>query len=99
MVFNSISKADINIKNKLYNTVVLTGGNTLFKGMEEKMKQTLERLAPKHMEIKVRMNSNPKLSCWNGGRVVSSLSSFKNLLVTQNDWKEQGKKIIFEKCI
>ena len=37
IVFNSIIKADINIKNKLYNTVVLSGGNTQFKGMEEKI--------------------------------------------------------------
>ena len=59
----------------------------------------MERLAPKYMEIKVRMNSNPILSCWNGGNFVSSLSTFKKLLVTQNDWKEQGKKIIYEKCI
>ena len=36
ILFNSISKADINIKNKLYSTVVLSGGNTLFRGMEEK---------------------------------------------------------------
>ena len=99
MVLNSISKADINIRNILYNKVVLTGGNTLFKGMEAKMKQTMERAVPKYTEIKVRMNSNPKLSCWNGGNVVSSLSSFKQLLVTQNDWKEQGKKIIYNKCI
>jgi len=99
IVFSSIGKADINIKNKLYNTVVLSGGNTLFKGMKEKMKNCLEKLAPKHMEIKVRMNSNPQISCWNGGNVISSLNTFKKMLVTQNDWKEQGKKILYVKCI
>ena len=99
IVFNSISKADINIKNKLYNTVVLSGGNTLFKGMKEKMKNCLEKLAPKHMEIKIRMNNNPQISCWNGGNVISSLNTFKKMLVTQNDWKEQGKKILYVKCI
>ena len=99
MVFTSISKADINIKNKLYNTVVLSGGNTLFRGMEEKMKNNLAKLAPKHIEIKIRMNSDPQLSCWNGGNVITSLSSFKKMLVTINDWNEQGKKIIHSKCI
>ncbi len=38
IVFNSIIKADINIKNKLYNRIVLSGGNTLIKEMKEKMK-------------------------------------------------------------
>ena len=99
ILFNSIGKADINIKNKLYNTVVLSGGNTLFRGMEEKTKNNLKQLAPKHMEIKVRMNKNPQLSCWNGGNVVSSLNTFKKMIITQNDWKEHGKKILYVKCI
>ena len=99
ILFNSISKADINIKNKLYSTVVLSGGNTLFRGMEEKTRNSLKQLAPKHIEIKIRMNRNPQLSCWNGGNVVSSLNTFKKMIVTQNDWKEHGKKILFAKCI
>ena len=99
IVFNSIIKADINIKNKLYNTVVLSGGNTQFKGMEEKMKYNLEKLAPKHMKIKIRMNSNPQLSCWNGGNIISSLGSFRKMLVTKSDWDENGRNIIHEKCI
>ena len=99
ILFNSISKADINIKNKLYSTVVLSGGNTLFRGMEEKTRNSLKQLAPKHMEIKIRMNRNPQLSCWNGGNVVSSLNTFKKMIVTQNDWKEHGKKILYVKCI
>jgi centractin len=99
ILFNSISKADINIKNKLYSTVILSGGNTLFRGMEEKTRNSLKQLAPKHIEIKIRMNRNPQLSCWNGGNVVSSLNTFKKMIVTQNDWKEHGKKILFAKCI
>ena len=99
ILFNSISKADINIKNKLYNTVVLSGGNTLFRGMEEKTKNSLKQLVPKHIEIKVRMNRNPQLNCWNGGNVVSSLNTFKKMIITQNDWKEYGKKILYSKCI
>lgn len=99
ILFNSISKADINIKNKLYSTVILSGGNTLFRGMEEKTRNSLKQLAPKHMEIKIRMNRNPQLSCWNGGNVVSSLNTFKKMIVTQNDWKEHGKKILYAKCI
>ena len=99
MVFNSISKADINIKNKLYNTVILTGGNVLFRGMEEKMKGNLEKRAPKHMEIKLRINNNPQISCWNGGNIISSLSSFRKMWVTKNDWTEKGKKIVQDKCI
>lgn len=99
MVFDSISKADINIKNKLYKSIVLSGGNTLFRGMQKKMENNLAKLAPKHIEIKIRMNNEPQLSCWNGGNVISSLNSFKKMLVTKEDWNEKGKKIIHSKCI
>ena len=67
--------------------------------MEEKTRNSLKLLAPKHIEIKVRKNRNPQLNCWNGGNVVSSLNSFKKMIINQNDWKEHGKKILYSKFI
>ena len=100
MVFSSIKNADINIKGELVENVILSGGNTLFRGMKERMEYSLEKILPKKMMIKIRMSSNyPQLSCWNGGNIISSLSSFRKMLVTKNDWTEQGKKILHIKCI
>ena len=94
MIINSIDKADINIKNKLYKTIVLSGGNTQFKGIEEKMISKISQNAPKGIDIKIRTQMNPELCCWNGGNIISCLSSFQKMLVTKKDWEEYGKNII-----
>ena len=99
MVINSIDKCDINIKGKLYKTIVMSGGNTKFKGIEEKMKTNLSYLIPRGVDIKLRMQENPELNCWNGGNIVASLSTFNKMLVYKKEWEECGKNIIHVKNI
>ena len=99
MVINSINKVDINIKNKLYKTIVLSGGNIQFKGLEEKMISKIVKMSPKGIDIKIKKQINPELNCWNGGNIIASLSSFQKMLVTKKDWEEYGKNIIHIKNI
>ena len=99
MVINSIDKCDINIKGKLYKTIVMSGGNTKFKGIEEKMKTNLSYLIPRGVDIKLRIQENQELNCWNGGNIVASLSTFNKMLVYKKEWEECGKNIIHVKNI
>jgi len=99
MVINSIDKCDVNIKGKLYKTIVMSGGNTKFKGIEEKMKTNLSYLIPRGVDIKLRMQENPELNCWNGGNIIASLNTFNKMLVYKKDWEECGKNIIHVKNI
>ena len=99
MVINSIDKCDVNIKGKLYKTIVMSGGNTKFKGIEEKMKTNLSYLIPRGVDIKLRMQEDPELNCWNGGNIVASLSTFNKMLVYKKEWEECGKNIIHVKNI
>ena len=99
MIFNSIDKVDINMKNKLYKLIVLSGGNAQFKGIEEKIKYNLSDLIPRGVEIKIRSQINPELNCWNGGNIVASLDSFNKMLVNKKEWDEFGKNIIHVKNI
>ena len=99
MIINSINRVDINIKNKLYKTMILSGGNTQFKGIEEKMKLNISELIPKGVEIKIRTQMNPELNCWKGGNIIASLSSFNKMVVNKKEWEEIGKNIIHIKNI
>ena len=99
MIFNSINNADINIKNKLYKTVILSGGNTQFKGIEEKLKLQLSELIPKGVDIKIRTQLNPELNCWKGGNIIASLNTFNKMVVNKKEWEEIGKNIIHIKNI
>lgn len=84
MVTTALSKVDIDIRNSLYNHILLSGGNTLFKGLPEKMTNEVKKLAPNKMKIRLHAPSNRKNSCWLGGSIISSLGSFKNMWVTRS---------------
>jgi len=99
MIINSINKVDINIKNKLYKTIILSGGNTKFKKIEERLKMNLFELVPRGVEFKIRTQEEPELNCWKGGNIVASLSSFSKILVDKKQWEEMGKNIIHTKKI
>jgi actin-related protein len=84
MINNAINKVDIDIRSYLYQHLLLTGGNTLFKGVPEKLNNEVKRIAPKHMKTRLHAPNNRKSSCWFGGSIITSLGSFKNMWVTRN---------------
>ena len=99
MIINSINKVDINIKNKLYETTILSGGNTKFKKLIEKIKINLMSLIPGGVQLKIRTQEEPELNCWKGGNIIASLSSFNKILVDKKQWEEFDKNIIHTKNI
>lgn len=75
---------DIDLRTYLYSHILLSGGNTLFKGLPEKLTNEVKKLAPKHMKVKLHAPNNRKNSCWFGGSIITSLGSFKNMWVTRS---------------
>lgn len=99
MVINCISKVDIDIRSTLYQHIILTGGNTNFKGMTEKLGNEIKKLAPKNMRVKLLALLKRKHSAWYGASILCSLSAFKNMWVTRNDYAEKGDRDLFVKSI
>lgn len=83
MVVTSLNKVDIDLRTPLYSHVLLSGGNTLFKGIHEKLHTEIKKLAPKHMKVKLHTPSNRKIACWSGGSIITSLGTFNNMWVTR----------------
>lgn len=54
MTYNSIMKCNADIHKNLFANTVLSGGNTMFPGIEERMQKELTALAPTAMKIKVQ---------------------------------------------
>lgn len=90
---------DIDIRKYLYTNIVLSGGNTMFPGIADRLKKELVDLTPSITRIKIIAPSERKYLGWIGGSVVACLSSFQNLWVTKNDYEEHGSSIVYRKCI
>ena len=94
MIITSINKVDIDLRKNLFNNILISGGNTLFKGIQEKFHTEIKYLAPKNMKVKLHTPGNRLLSCWTGGNVISTLEIFKKMWVSREEWIEKGNKSI-----
>jgi actin-related protein len=97
-VFDSIMKCDVDIRKDLYANVVLSGGNTMFEGIEERLTKELTALAPSAMKIKVLAPPERKYSVWIGGSILASLSTFQQQWISKAEYDESGPTIVHEKC-
>jgi len=97
--YESIMKCDVDIRKDLYNNVVLSGGSTMFKGIEDRMKKELEALVPPTMRVNVVAPAERKYSVWLGGSILSSLSTFQTMWITGIEYQEYGPNIVHKKCL
>ncbi|XP_058921510.1 actin-related protein T2 [Kogia breviceps] len=98
MVSCSITKCDADIQKMLYGEIVLSGGTTLFRGLDDRLLRELERVASRGTPIKVTAPPDRCFSTWIGASIVTSLSSFKQMWVTSADFQEFGTSVVQRRC-
>ena len=69
-------KCDVDIRKDLYANIVMSGGTTLFNGIDTRLSNEVTKLAPLTMKIKTLAPPERKYSVWIGGSILSSLSTF-----------------------
>lgn len=99
MIISSVNKVDIQLKQKLYENIILSGGNTGFNGLNEQMNSELKNKLTKNMKINLQKNDKPQYCCWEGGNIISTLEIFKKMWATRSDWNEKGSNIVHIKTI
>ncbi|CAM9015490.1 unnamed protein product [Wickerhamomyces anomalus] len=79
MVFDSINKVDLDLRNSLYQSIVLSGGTTLLKGFGDRLINELKLMTPKGTKIKIFAPPERKYSTWIGGSILAGLSTFRRV--------------------
>jgi len=98
LVYDCILKCDVDIRKDLYANIVLSGGSTMYAGIQERMEKDVKALAPPTMKIKIVAPPERKYSVWIGGSILSSLSTFENMWITKDEYDESGPAIVHRKC-
>jgi len=96
--YNSIMKCDVDIRKDLYANIVLSGGTTMYPGIEKRMEKEIKALAPPTMKIKIVAPPERKYSVWIGGSILSSLSTFQQMWISKQEYDETGPSIVHRKC-
>jgi len=91
-------KCDIDLRRDLFSSVLLSGGNTMFSGLGDRLKQELTILAPSTMKVKVITPPGRKYAVWIGGSILASLSTFNQMWINKQEYEETGPCIVHRKC-
>jgi len=98
LLYNSIQACDIDIRRELYQNTVLSGGSTMFPGIEQRLTNEMKTLAPASVKVRVVAPAERKYSVWIGGSILSALSTFKEMWVKREEYDECGPQIVHRKC-
>ncbi|XP_072043430.1 actin-6-like [Amphiura filiformis] len=77
----------------LYRNIILAGGNTAFRGFQERLQAELLEFAPLALAIKdvsVDGSLDRVHAAWCGGAILGSSSVFSEWLITKEEYEEKG---------
>ncbi|EFC50844.1 hypothetical protein NAEGRDRAFT_29311 [Naegleria gruberi] len=97
LVFDTFKASPIDVRKDFYNSIVLSGGNTLFNGFKERIKLELENNEKSFKPFKVLADPMRQFSAWMGGSVIASLPTFEDAVVTYEDWEDYGPRSLYQK--
>ncbi|KAI0019533.1 putative chromatin remodeling complex subunit [Xylariomycetidae sp. FL0641] len=76
--------------------IFLTGGNTLFRGFDDRLRAGLVPLLPADTPLAVRRADDPILDPWRGAAQWVGTPAYKAATVTRAEWQEKGGDYIKE---
>eukprot|EP00026_Physarum_polycephalum_P009478 Phypoly_transcript_09603.p1 GENE.Phypoly_transcript_09603~~Phypoly_transcript_09603.p1 ORF type:complete len:374 (+),score=48.16 Phypoly_transcript_09603:135-1256(+) len=99
MIHNKITHCDLDIRRDLYGNILLSGGTTMLRGLQERLQKEVKLLAPRQMNVKVVAPSERRYSVWMGGSILASLDTFQNMWITREEYQEGGAGIVHQRCV
>jgi len=101
VVTTSVGMCDVDLRPSLYGNVVVTGGNSLLQGFNERLNRDLGIKTPSTMRFKLIAANGAqerRYGAWIGGSILASLGSFQQMWVSKQEYEEGGKAQVNTKC-
>ncbi|GCB69376.1 hypothetical protein scyTo_0013963 [Scyliorhinus torazame] len=98
MTSNSLKKVQPQVRQLMYDNVLLSGGSTLFRGFNVRFCKEIFPLAPDDLKTKIHALPERKFAVWIGGSILASLHAFQSMWIHQADYTEHGPLIVHRRC-
>lgn len=100
LVYDAVQKCPIDIRRTLFGTILLSGGSTMFPGIDTRLKHEVAKLCNPRMadDVRVIAPNERKFSVWMGAAILSTLASFQAEWVTKQEYQEIGPQILHKRC-
>ncbi|CAE7679079.1 unnamed protein product, partial [Symbiodinium pilosum] len=93
-----IQACEIDLRKDLFKNIVLSGGNTMFPGIADRLEAELKALAPQKITVKVVANPQRRYIVWMGASILTRLSSFQSMLISKAEYDDVGPAVVHSKC-
>nr|XP_012613185.1 actin, cytoskeletal 3-like isoform X1 [Microcebus murinus] len=93
MAFRSVSSCKPTLWKVLFNNMLLSGGTGSCSGLGCRMQRELSGLVSPGLSVKVSTCQYSLYGAWVGGSILCSISSFKDMWVTRNEYEDMGSSV------
>lgn len=97
LAIESLFKVEAHIRKDFWGNIILAGGNTMFKGLAHRVSNDLLASAPSSAKVKIYNPQERQYLCWLGGGILTSISSFQSVWMTQGEYQEFGPSVVYRK--
>jgi actin-related protein len=107
MTLRAISMCDTDVQQDLLNSVVVAGGSSMLPGFLERLDRELAsrqkegprpQVVPDPQGTEPGYNSQRKHAAWIGASMFASLSTFRKVEVTKQEWEDNAERVVHRKC-
>jgi actin, other eukaryote len=98
IIYKTIAKTQIDLRRDLYANIYLSGGSSLLQDIEKRISYEVKQLAPKSVEVNVKIKDSREHASWIGGSLIAAMDSFKDECVSLSEYKENGPSILKKFC-
>jgi len=97
LLYTAVQNSAIDLRPPLLANIVLSGGNTMWRGLEQRLAREVAVLRGEGGQ---HISAIParQYGAWIGGSVLTSLSTFQQLWVSRAEYDEYGPTVVHAKC-
>lgn len=97
LLYTAVQNSALDIQPSLLANIVISGGNTMWRGLEQRLLREITVLRGKGGQHISAIEAR-KYGSWIGGSVLTSLSTFQQLWVSRAEYDEYGPTVVHTKC-
>lgn len=98
LVADAIGACPLDARRRLWASVTLCGGSTLYRGFGGRLLGELAPRTPRpSVRVRVAAPAERRYLPFIGGSLVANLSTFRGMCVGAAEWREEGERVLFRK--
>jgi actin-related protein len=99
LVQKCLQGCELDMQRDLLNNVVPVGGTTCFRNFRPALKAHLKTVLPSRAQVNIVDPEDPVVCAWQGGALLTELSTFEGQWVSRATYEEQGPAAVHKACL